>query len=476
MRLSDFERKKYGAFETPVWVFEKYIYPKISSLIYDYIWVDLFCGCGNLVLPILNHIPLDKRVEFFKNQVFLFDILPEMVDQAVENAVRLGIPRSIAEENIRVKDSLREYPVEVLKRGLPVYHITNPPYMYIGYIVKNKDYRFWLDYFKGEREGLQDLYQLALFNDVKHGVSRMIYIIPTNFLYGSSVSNEIRRIVLEHYNIREAIIFEKQIFDYTGQHVGIFFFERKPYPIHSPQTFKVLKINKLEVEKTITVAPVNNYRAGIDFYEFTKTFKSIKPVKTNFYLFIDEVLKNKGDLKVVCIDSNDYSSGSYSRRVFYVNNKLYEKIKNNDLFIKTLDGVRESEKAGLYSIRRVFNADCIIVSKKPYRTHPIQVFTTPSLSKEDREMLMKYFNLVLNYFRELTDSEFMTTYKYSDASFTRKYLGLTQVKALIETFPILEISTDEKEKFKQLIESQDAEGVISFLKDLRKYGDLRRWF
>ncbi|MEM3449802.1 MAG: N-6 DNA methylase [Nitrososphaerota archaeon] len=474
--MSDFERKKYGAFETPVWVFEKYIYPKISNMLYDYIWVDMFCGCGNLILPILSHIPLDRRAEFFRNHVFLFDVLPEMVEQAIENAVRLSVPRSIAEENIRVRDSIREYPKEVLRKGLPVYHITNPPYMYIGYIVKNKDYKFWLDYFKGEQEGLQDLYQLALFNDVKHGVGRMIYIIPTNFLYGSSVSNKIRKIVLEHYNIREVVVFEKQIFDYTGQHVGIFFFERKPHPGHSPQTFKVLKINKAEVEKTLTVVPINNYRAGVSFYEFTRTFKSRNPLKTSFYLFIDEVLKNKGDLKVMCVDSNKYSGGIYSRQTFYVNYELYEKIKNNDLFIKTLDGVKESEKAGLYSIREVFNADCIIVSKKPYRTHPIQVFIEPFLNKEDRDLLMKYFNLILNYFRELTDSEFMTTYKYSDANFTRKYLGLTQVKALIETFPILETSADEKEKLKQLIESQNTEGVISFIKHFRKYGVLQRWF
>lgn len=121
----------------------------------------------------------------------------------------------------------------------------------------------------------------------------------------------------------------------------------------------------------------------------------------------------------------------------------------------------------MYNIRDVFNADCIVVSKAPYRTHPIHVFTTPVLSGEDRKLLMKYFNLMLNYFRRLTDSEFMTTYKYSDTGFTRKYLGLKQARALIETFPILELAVWEKDKLRQLVESQDAEEVVRFLSELR---------
>lgn len=83
-------------------------------------------------------------------------------------------------------------------------------------------------------------------------------------------------------------------------------------------------------------------------------------------------------------------------------------------------------------------------------------------------MLKEYFNLVLEYFREKTDSEFMTTYKYSNSEYTRKYLGLSQAKELIETFPILALKENEKDEFKNLIEKKDVESIISFVKSFNQ--------
>ena len=93
----------------------------------------------------------------------------------------------------------------------------------------------------------------------------------------------------------------------------------------------------------------------------------------------------------------------------------------------------------------MFGADGIVVTKATYRTHPIQVFLEPRLPLDDLRLLRDYFNLLLEHFRALTDSEFMTTYKYSESAYTRKYLGLSQAKALIETFPYLELSAEERE-------------------------------
>jgi hypothetical protein len=58
----------------------------------------------------------------------------------------------------------------------------------------------------------------------------------------------------------------------------------------------------------------------------------------------------------------------------------------------------------------------------------------------------------------------MTTYKYSESAYTRKYLGLSQAKALIETFPYLELSDKEREWLRTLVYSADAEGVVEFLR------------
>ncbi|MEZ0290166.1 MAG: N-6 DNA methylase, partial [Sulfolobales archaeon] len=465
--LGELDRRRYGVFETPVWVFREYIAPRIRDYLYDFVWVDMFCGSGNLILPMLEMVPAGERDDFFRKHIFMYDIIPEMVEKSVENAVRYGVSRETASKNIRVRDSLKDYPTEIFRLGKPVFHITNPPYMYLGYIKKNRWLHFWLEYFEGDNEGYQDLYQLALANDLRHGVEKMIYVIPTNFLYGASVSNKIREDLLKHYFIREAIVFERKLFEFTGQHVGVFFFERKSEPGHETQRFRLVKIGSKSIVRDVVIEPKNRYRAGTGFEEFVERYKSSKPVRVEFYLYVDEIYRNPGEYRVVAVDSNKYNGREYEKRVFYVNRELYEKIRNNILFVKTLDGVSESERAGLYVVREVYNADCIVVSRAPYRTHPIQLFFKPQLAIEDQLLLKEYFNLVLEYLRETTDSEFMTTYKYADTTFTRKYLGLTQVRKLIETFPILELDREEKKRLREAIEKRDIERLIKHLENLR---------
>jgi hypothetical protein len=138
------------------------------------------------------------------------------------------------------------------------------------------------------------------------------------------------------------------------------------------------------------------------------------------------------------------------------------------LFVRTLDTGGLDGRAGLYLINEVFGADGILTSKSKYRTHPIQMFFKSQIGKEKQILLKNYFNLILEYFREQTDSEFMTTYKYSNSKYTRKYLGLSQVKELIETFPILVLKNDKLHEFKTLIEKKDVEEIISFVKFYNK--------
>jgi len=126
-------------------------------------------------------------------------------------------------------------------------------------------------------------------------------------------------------------------------------------------------------------------------------------------------------------------------------------VKANPLFVRTLDTGSADGRAGLYFTPEVSDADGIVVTKATYRTHPIRVFLEPRLLLEDLRLLRDYFNLLLEHFRALTDSEFMTTYKYSESAYTRKYLGLSQAKALIETFPYLRMRTEEREQLGTLV-------------------------
>jgi hypothetical protein len=400
--------------------------------LYGYKFVDLFGGEGNLILSILNHIPKDKRVEYFRKHLFLFDIQQDIVEKAITKAQSYGIPREIALENIRCLDALKNYP-EFLLQGLPIYHITNPPYLYIGYIKKQA--QMHLEYFKGENRGYQDLYQIALINDLRHKIEKMIYIIPTNFIFSSSEANKIRDVLFKEYKVNKAVLFEKKIFENTGVNVGIFFFERKSDIKDEDIVFEGLKIKSDDIRKRVYILkPKNHYRAGSEFDEFVEKNKATNPLSVSFKpITYDDVEKNKGDKKLIVIDANDYRNGKYAKKEICVNKYLYNKIKSNILYVKTLDA-ELGKKAGLYVIQEDFQADGIIASK-PYRTHPIQLFFDPPLSIEMQYKLRDYFNRTLEYLREITDSEFMTTYKYPNSNKqVRKYLGLLQVKKIIETF------------------------------------------
>ena len=470
------KRRVYGEHLTPIQVFKEFILPEIKDKLYDYIWIDLFAGKGNLILPILELIRKNERIEFFREHIFLSDIQEELVKQAIQNAVNYGIPKEIAKQNIVQRDTIKDYPKFLLNLELPIYHITNPPYLYIGYIVKHKETQKYLQYFKGNNEGYQDLYQLGLINDLHHGIKKMVYIIPSNFLFGFSVSNKIRDDFLKYYIIRKAIIFEKEIFEYTGTNVVICFFERKKEPKHEIFSFEGIKINKKIQKKIYTLNPKNHYRAGSDFEEFVNEYQTNKYLKIKYYLTIEEVGKNKGEFEIEVIDANAFNGKEYERIKIYVNKELYNKIESNILFVRTVDTGSLNGRAGLYKIKDVFGVNGILVTKARYRTHPIQIFIEPQLSVEEQTLLMSYFNLILEYFREKTDSEFMTTYKYSNSEYTRKYLGLSQVKKIVQTFPWLKLTEEERVYFKDLIKNKDVVALISFVKKKNEKRRLGLWF
>ncbi len=248
-----------------------------------------------------------------------------MVEKSVINATKYGIPEEVARKNIMQRDTIKYYPSFILNNGLPVCHITNPPYLYIGYIVKHRETRKYLDYFKGQNESYQDLYQLALINDLRNNISKMIYIIPSNFLFGYSVSNKIRDDMFEYYTIKKTFIFEKKIFEFTGTNVVICFFEKKQAPKKEKIVFEGVKINK-EVHKRIYILePKNHFRAGHEFEEFVDNFKSLRPLKVSFYLTMDEVEKNRGNNQIIVIDANSFDGKRYEKRSYMLTTRFIGK-------------------------------------------------------------------------------------------------------------------------------------------------------
>jgi hypothetical protein len=463
-------RRVLGEHLTPRQLMRDYILPELMPILTQYRWVDLFAGRGDLIFPILEQIPPAERAAFLAEHIRLYDIQPPMVEYCIQRAVALGIPEPLARENIRQRDTLANYPEEIFRTSLPVYHVTNPPYLYLGYIPKHPETRPYLRYFTGHNEGYQDLYQIALINDLRHAVPKMAYIIPSNFLFGDAISNKIRDDLLDVYTICKAYLFEQSLFEHTGIHVMIAFFERKLYVRREPQVFEAVKVNHTAETRRYRLTPKWHYRAGSEFEEFTTLHRATPPLKVRYYLHLETVQRNPGSCPLKLIDANGFSGKGYRVLNVQVNEALYEYVKANPLFVRTLDTGSVEGRAGLYFIPEVFDADGIVVTKATYRTHPIQVFIEPRLPQEDLQLLRDYFNLLLEHFRALTDSEFMTTYKYSESAYTRKYLGLSQAKALIETFPYLGISVEERERLRALVRLGDAERIIAFLMSLNGEG------
>lgn len=402
--------------------------------------------------------------------MYLFDVQSEMVQRCVKNAMDFDIPSKIAQNNIKYRDNLENFPKLLKNKQYPIYHITNPPYLYLGYIRKHKETKKYFKYFKGQNEGYQDLYQIAMINDLRNEIKNLIYIIPSNFLFGASVSNKFRLDFLKCYKIVKMIIFETRIFEFTGTNICIGFFKRKSSQKNEILEFRGLKIknNQDIIDKKYVLKPKYKYRAGSEFLEFLEKNKSNDPLSVNYYLLNDEVNKNRGKNQISVIDSNEYFNNEYKKKDLYVNDNLKHKIESNILYVQTVDKGSAEGRVGLEIISEDFNVRGIYVSSNTYRTHPIQIFLEPQISIEDQILLKNYFNFVLEYFRKELDSEFLTTYKYSRAEYTRKYLGLTQVRSLIETFPIMNLDNLNKRKLIEAMEKNDFKSILNIFKKKKK--------
>jgi len=259
-------RRTHGEHLTSKEIFLEFIFPEIKDRLKQHIWVDLYCGEGNLILPILEHLPDNEKISFFKNQVYLFDVQPKMVEKCIENAIHHNIPQEVAEKNILLRDNLIDFPVSLKEKKLPIFHVTNPPYLYLGYIRKHEETQKYLKFFEGNNKGYQDLYQIAMINDLRNKIPNLIYIIPSNFIFGASVSNKFRLDFLKHYNISKMFIFETKKFEFTGTNICIGFFKRKKNAKAEPLEFIAEKYKKQDtiikkqytLKQELNIAQVQN--------------------------------------------------------------------------------------------------------------------------------------------------------------------------------------------------------------------------
>ena len=460
-------RRTYGQHFTAANICKTYILPHITPVLWKYCWLDLFAGEGDLIFPLLDQIEPAHRLDFFRDHIILRDVQADCVENCIKRSKTYGIPDDLARRNIQLQDSLEESTLLTSFSHYPFFHLTNPPYLYVGYIMKNRDSAQLRGYFQGKNAGYQDLYQLALMNDARRKIENMIYIIPVNFLFGNAISNKFRDDFLNEYSIQQILLFETKIFTHTGSNVLITFFNRKAHPKSEPLNFPVNKITsangELSPPKTYYLDPQNHYRAGISFDQFILNHKASTPVKIHFYLQQKEIQEHQGITSISVIDANNFINGKYNSMTVHVTPEFAAYIRSNSLWIRTIDTGTEEGRVGLYSVQNSFDVEGILVSKNTYRTHPIQLFFNPSLSIDDQELIKQYFNLILEYLHEQTESEFLTTYKYSNALYTRKYLGLSQARQIFSTFSVYLLRSPYRTELMTILSRKDIPELLKLI-------------
>ena len=422
------QTKQYGVFPTPIEIFENYIFGLIKDKINDFVFMDLFCGSGNLVLPILGHIDSDKRIDYFKDHIFMFDVLQEQVDKSIENAKKYGIPENIARENIKVRDTIANYPIELTdKYGDKIFHITNPPYL-STHVIGRSSFKSDISKFEGEYSSFSDFYQIALYNDMKYKVKNMIYIIPLNFIFSTISAKNIRNLIFENYDVNNAIFFEKKIFDHTGTNVGIFDFNYSG-KMEDKKMFLAKKIG-YDKEKTVKYELLKkyDYAGGTDFYEFLDKNNVESGYKISFKLKEGELESNRGSHSVMI-----YYTNSKELKNIEVSENEFNKIKNNILYARIVDAGSKDKRIGLYDIRKFYkNCDGIASLTKFHRVAPIEVFIAPQISIEKQEKLIKEFNTRLDELREKTDSDFLLTFQVPFGNgYIKKYMPIKFLSKLL---------------------------------------------
>lgn len=405
--------------------------PYLLPFLRTHLFADLFAGAGNLLLPLLREIPPEERGVWALKHLLLVDIEEEAVVALREALRREGLSPEAVRTIARRGDSLRESPP--WPDGLPVFHVTNPPYLYLGRIRKDASLRHLLPLFANARE--TDLYALALRRDLQHPqVVRAAYVLPASFLNGKE-GEGIRRSFLDAFRLEALWLWEVAVFPDTDILVGLFLFARKPRPLPEAQRVPLRLVGANGVrEGLLLLRPERNYRPGEEFWSFVEAHQPPEPLRYRLYLPLEEVANRPGPVELDLVDASRRIGGGYARFRLGLEPPLAEALRSSPLYLRTLDSGRWEGRAGIRPASEL-GGEAVVFSGKPHRTHPIALLFQ-GLDQEGSLLAAQAFNLLLEHFRDRCQSLFLADYKGSrSARYPRKYLGLETAKALLGVFP-----------------------------------------
>jgi len=245
--------------------------------------------------------------------------------------------------------------------------VTNPPFLAKN---KNTDKSIYDLYNVG------DLYKAAIKSILK--CDGGIIIIPLNFFCDED--NNIRNIFFENFNILKLNIFEETVFDDTSYTICSFLFEKKTDNIITET--KIVFFPSKE-EKIITFSKSSSYKIGSDFIEIIETQENI----------------GIGRLQL---------GGN----------------PNSNLYLRAIDTGSEDGRINLS------------INKKPFFGKiSDRTFATITMDKKYTEAEEKFiclkFNQILEENRKKYNSLFLTAYRNSSSSYSRKRISFDVAYKLI---------------------------------------------
>lgn len=238
--------------------------------------------------------------------------------------------------------------------------ITNPPFLYRN---KSKDKTIYDIY------NVSDLYKAALLSFLESDGG--IIILPLNFLCDED--SNLRNKFFEVFNIGYLNIFEETVFEDTSYTICSFYFYKKEHK--EQQNDFYVKFFPNNEEKRISLTKDTGWRLGGEFYNFLNNQKNIG---------ITRLIENK--------------------------------IPNSNLYLRAIDTGTMNGRISL-SI-----CDEYIYGKLSDRT-----FATIVLDKiytlEEQKIISEKFNNILEKYRLKYNSLFLTNYRNSTTSYSRKRIS-----------------------------------------------------
>lgn len=267
--------------------------------------------------------------------------------------------------------------------------LTNPPYL--GKNKMSKKAKIDHEY--------EDLYMLAIKKIIQSNSDEGILIVPVNFLSAEN-SSKIRLEFFSKYKITQCKYFTNQVFDDTTYNVIAFHFQKLLGSDNLDcQSFEIEIIP--ENQKLLTTI-CKNTNFSIAGEELNREFMNAP--KLSITRLTERIIQDNPGKNEIRVWFNDKKT----ERKYYVNDYLFELIKNNCILLNVIDSSNRPENWIKVENIHLLEKDAL-VGKLSSRN--IAFILIENVDLDIQKKMIELFNLKLNALRQKYYSLFLTNFR-----------------------------------------------------------------